>query len=1006
MVVGGGISGMQAALDLANSGFKVYIVEETPSIGGRMAQLDKTFPTNDCSTCIISPRLIEVDKHIDIDIITYSKVKAIEGKEGNFRVKVLKKARFVDMSKCTGCGTCQEKCPSKTGSEFNMGLSDRKAIYTPFPQAIPNVPVIDKDNCIFFQKGKGRACEKFCLTNAIDFEQQDEIVEIEVGSVILSPGFKPFDPTVIKSEYGYGRIENVVTSLQFERILSASGPFEGQVLRPSDGKHPKKIAWIQCIGSRDVTCEREYCSAVCCMYTAKQLIIAKEHNPEIEATVFYNDIRAYGKGFDRYYERAKNVPGTRYIWARPLVVREMPESKNIKLRFSADDSGISEEEFDMVVLSIGLEPSENNKELAETLEIELDQFGFCKTDSMKPGITTRPGIYVCGVFAAPMDIPDSVQNASATAFLASESIIEARGSLVTEKTYPKEKDITGEQPRIGVFICRCGTNIARVVDVPSVVEYSKSLPNVVYAAEELYACSTDSTARISGLIEEHNLNRVVVASCTPRTHEPLFQDTCREAGLNQYLFEMANIRDQCSWVHGKYPSEATEKAKDLVRMAVSRVATLEPLYEIESPLTRSGLVVGGGLAGMTAALGLAHEGYECVLIEKTSELGGNLKNIYYNTLDNDSDPQVLLVDLKRQIEQESKITLYTNAELKQTIGYIGNFDSIIKTEAGIIEYKHGVVIVATGAQEYKPDDYLYGTNPNVLTQLELEKAIFENDPKVSTAETVVMIGCVGSRSEEHQYCSRICCSHSVKNAIKLKEMNPEIDIYVLHRDMRTYGFNELRYIEALNRGVKFIRFDDDKTPDVQLVNEGGKELLQVTVVDRLLNDSLVINTDVVALSVATIAPYENNKKLAQILKVPLNEDKFFMEAHMKLRPLDFANEGMYLCGLAHSPKFIAESITQAQGAVSRAVTVLSKTQLVASGVISVVNPGLCVGCLTCVRVCPFSVPKINENGVAEIEAAACQGCGICASACPCNAISVQHYKDEQLMAKSAVLCLD
>ena len=996
---------MQAALDLANSGFKVYIVEETPSIGGRMAQLDKTFPTNDCSTCMISPRLIEVDKHLNIELLTYSEVKGIEGEEGNFKVKVLKKARFVDMNKCTGCGICQEKCPSKIDSEFNMGLAKRKAIYTPFPQAIPSVPVIDTGNCIFFQKGKCKACEKFCVSNAIDFEQQDEIVEIEVGSVILAPGFKPFDPAFIKPEYGYGRLANVVTSLEFERILSASGPFEGQVLRPSDGKHPKKIAWIQCIGSRDASCNREYCSAVCCMYATKQLIIANEHDPEVEATVFYNDIRAYGKGFERYYERAKKIPGTRYLWGRPLVVREMPESSNIKLRYSADDRGISEEEFDMVVLSVGLEPCTNTADLANTFGIELDRFGFCKTDPMKPGMTTRPGIYVCGVFEAPMDIPDSVQNASAAAFLASKPIVEARGSLVAEKTYPNEKDISGEEPRIGVVVCRCGSNISRVVDVPSVVEYAKELPGVAYATEEIYACSTDSTARIVGLIEEHRLNRVMVASCSPRTHEILFQEMCREAGLNKFLFEMANIRDQCSWVHGEHPSEATEKAKDLVRMAVSRSATLEPLHQTESSLTRTGLVIGGGLAGMTASLGLAQQGYECVLIVKTSELGGNLKNIYY-TLEKDSDPQLLFADLKKQIEHEPRITVYKDADLKRTSGYIGNFISTIKTPAGTVDYEHGIVIVATGAQEFKPDEYLYGVNPKVLTQLELEKAIFENDTKVRASETVVMIGCVGSRSQEHPYCSRICCSQSIKNAIKLKEMNPDIDVYLLHRDIRTYAFNEIYYIEALNRGVKFIRFEDENTPDVQLVNEGKKEALRVTVVDRLLNDSLVIDADIVVLSVATVAPHENNRNLAQILKVPLNEDKFFMEAHLKLRPLDFVVEGMYFCGLAHSPKSIPETIAQANGAVARAVTVLSQPYLMAGGVVSVVSPDGCVACLTCVRICPFNVPRINENGVAEIEAAACQGCGICASACPCNTINVQHYKDKQIMAKSAVLCFN
>ncbi len=999
MVVGGGISGMQAALDLANSGFKVYIVEENPSIGGRMAQLDKTFPTNDCSMCMISPKLIEVGKHLNIELLTYSQVESVEGTEGNFKVKVLKKARHVDMSKCTGCGTCQEKCPSKTDSEFNMGLAKRKAIYTPFPQAIPNTPVIDTTVCVFFQKGKCKACEKFCLTGAIKYDQKDEIVELNVGSIILAPGFKPYDPNFIEGDYGYNRMPNVVTSLEFERILSASGPFQGQVLRPSDGKHPVKVAWIQCVGSRKPEICKDYCSSVCCMYATKQAIIAREHDSRIQPTIFYMDIRAFGKGFERYYQSAKEKFGVRYVKNMPTPMVRQLANGNLVLEYTDDNGKKNYEEFDMVVLSVGLEPSANTKSLAEKLGIEVDRFGFCKTDELRPGMTTRPGIYVCGVFNAPMDIPESVQNASGAAYLASKDIAQARGTLVTQKTYPPETDVRGQEPRIGVFVCRCGTNIARVVDVPSVAEYAKTLPNVAFATEFMYSCSTDATRQIIDLIKQHNLNRIVVASCSPRTHEPLFQECCREAGLNKFLFEMANIRDQCSWVHATHMPEATEKAKDLVRMAVARAATLEPLYQTPAPITRTGLVIGGGVAGMTAALGLAEQGFESVLVERTAELGGNAKDIYY-THEKGSDPQALVADLKKRVTSEPKIKVYTEAEVKNIIGYVGNYKSTIRTKKGDVEYEHGIVIVATGGKEYKPHgEYLYGKSEKVLTQHELEEKIGRGEFDASKLKSVVMIQCVGSREEPNMYCSRVCCTHAVKNALKLKELNPNINIYVLYRDIRTYAMRELVYEEARRQGVLFIKYEVDQKPVVS--EDGGK--LKIKAYDPVIREELLIPADLLVLS-AAIRPRDDAAVVSSTLKVPLNQDRFFMEAHMKLRPLDFVNEGMYLCGLAHAPKFISEAISQAQGAVSRAVTVLSQPYLMTGGVVSVVDEDKCVACLTCVRACPFGVPKFGPRNAVVIEAAACQGCGICASVCPRKAISLQHYKDAQVMAKSAVLC--
>jgi heterodisulfide reductase subunit A-like polyferredoxin len=733
------------------------------------------------------------------------------------------------------------------------------------------------------------------------------------------------------------------------------------------------------------------------MYATKEAIIAKEHDGRIQPTIFYNDMRAFGKGFERYYESAKDHFGIRYVKGLPSGAKELQKTKNLLLEYAGEDGQKVTEEFDMVVLSVGMVPTPGTSELAEALGVDLDRFGFCVTEEFSPNVTSRPGIYVAGAFDAPMDIPESVMNSSSAAFLATREIVDVRGTMVTEKEYPPEKSVEGEEPRIGVFVCRCGSNIARVVDVPTVAEYAKDLPNVVVAEENLYTCSTDTQEKIVKAIQDNNLNRVVVASCTPRTHEPLFQDTCREAGLNKFLFEMANIRDQCSWVHALHMPEATDKAKDLVRMAVARAATLEPLHQMPVGIKRKALVIGGGLAGMTAALGFAEQGFESVLVEKEKELGGNLGLVPY-TLEG-SDPKALLKSLLDRVEKEPKITVYKESEVLDFSGFVGNYLTTIRTGEGKKEaIEHGVVVVATGGVEYKPEEYLYGQSPAVRTQREFENSLAEGTIDPKKVQRMAMIQCVGSREVDHMYCSRVCCNQAVKNALKVKDDNPEAQIFILYRDMRTYGLNELKYREARDKGIMFVRYEADKKPSV--TEEGGK--LKVRVFDSVLGTDIELEPDTLVLSAAT-RPQADAHEFASKLKLPLTQDGFFMEAHMKLRPLDFTNDGMYLCGLAHGPKMISETMSQAQGAVSRALTILSQPHLMAGGMVSVIDQDNCVACLTCVRSCPFGVPKVNADGVAEIEAAACQGCGICCSACPRKAIELQHYRDVQVMAKTSVL---
>lgn len=836
-------------------------------------------------------------------------------------------------------------------------------------------------------------CERVCQAKAVFHDDRERVEQVKVGSVILAPGYEVFDAAEA-GEFGWGRYPNVLTALQFERLLSASGPTGGHVVRPSDHTEPKRIAFLQCVGSRDQ--KHPYCSSVCCMYATKQSMLAKEHVPGVECTVFVMDVRSFGKGFDAYFERARRDNGVRYIHSRPSMIKEVAASKNLIVRYQTDGEGLKEEEFDLVVLSVGIVPSKRSQELAQVLGVELNEYGFCSTQKFAPLDTNIEGVFACGPFCEPMDIPDSVTQASGAAARALEILAPARGQLVTEKEYPPERSIEGEPPRVGVFICHCGSNIAGVVDVEAVRQYAERLPSVVYAERNLYTCSKDTQEQIKARVQELGINRVVVASCSPRTHEPLFQDTIREVGLNPYLFEMANIRDQCSWVHSRVPAEATEKAKDLIRMAVARAATLQPLYRQMVPVNQAVLVIGAGVAGMNAALALASQGFHVYLIERESQPGGMVRRLRYSA--SGEDPQAYLRSLVGQVMEDSRIELLTNTEVVRSSGFVGNFKTVVSTRGVERTLEHGVTIVATGAREYRGSEYLLGQDQRVITQLDLEQMVADKPGEVAGARNVVMIQCVGPEPERSGYCSRVCCTTAMKNAIKIKELNPETNVYVLFKDMRTYGFREQYYTTAREKGVWFIRHDDEDKPKVE-VSEGR---LLVTTRDRALGEELVIPADLVVLSEA-IVPNDGNEALSMALKLPLTREGFFLEAHIKLRPIDFSSEGMFVCGSTHYPKFIEESIAQAKATAARAATILSKPYLEVGGAVARVDPKKCAACLTCVRVCPYHVPRINEDNVAEIAVAACQGCGTCAGECPAKAIELLHYRDEQVVAKPRAL---
>jgi heterodisulfide reductase subunit A len=915
---------------------------------------------------------------------------------------------------CIACGACASVCP--TGhitlekikqhhtrreailipSEYEMGLSGRKPVYVPYAQAVPNTPAIDRDKCIHFKTGGCKICTEFCGVDAIDHSMQDEIIELNVGSIVLAPGFEPFDPSKFDS-YNYSKFPNVITSMEMERILSASGPTGGHLVRPSDHVEPKKIAWFQCVGSRDMNrCDNSYCSSVCCMYAIKEAVIAKEHaGDDLDCAIFFMDMRTHGKDFERFYDNAREKQGVRFLRSRIHTIDPVGDSGDLSVRYVTENGKLESETFDMIVLSVGLQTSSETAELADRLGLEMTEGNFCKTDTFDPVATSKKGIYVCGAFQGPKDIPQSVVDASAAAAAAGEILSQARNTETKTPEVVPETNVTNERPRVGVFVCRCGINIAGVVNVPSVAEYAKTLPYVEYASDNLYSCSQDTQETISQIIKQKNLNRVVVAACTPKTHEPLFQETLINAGLNKYLFEMANIRNQDSWVHKNNPDLATKKAKDLVRMAVSKVTLMEPLKETELEVNQTAMVVGGGISGMASAKSLANQGYETHIIERSAQLGGQALNLYQTVTG--EDIQQKLSGLIKEVQRHKKIHIHLNTTLSNVEGFVGNFESTLSSNGKEELLEHGVAVMATGASPLKPAEYSYGEDPRILTSLELDRKFLDKDPGLKKINTAVFIQCVGSREPERPYCSRVCCTHSVDNALQLKKLNPDMNVFVLYRDIRTYSEREYVYKEAREAGVIFIRYSLDSKPEVNL--KEGRLLVKAT--DPIIDRPVEIETDLITLATAIVP--NRDDQLANFFKVSLNDDGFFVERHAKLGPSEFATDGVFLCGLAHYPKPIDESIAQGRAAASRAITLLARKTIHTSGNIAETDPRICSQCGICVSVCPYSAPSFTEEGPfagrAQINPVLCKGCGLCVASCRSGAIHLKGFDNDQIFAQ-------
>ncbi len=841
-------------------------------------------------------------------------------------------------------------------------------------------------------------CVDACLADAVDHSMVGGIKEVNVGAVIMAPGFTPFEPTQMAS-YCYGHSPNVLTSVEFERILSASGPYAGHLVRPSDNKEPKKIAWLQCVGSRDINKgDHSYCSGVCCMYANKQTIIAKEHNgADLDCAIFFMDMRTHGKEFDKYNIRAQDDNGVRMIRSRIHSVFPEP-GDTYRIVYATEAGNTVEEIFDMVVLSVGLSPNKDAQQLAQKVGIDLNEHGFAKTDNLSPVHTSRKGIYVCGAFQEPKDIPASVMEASAAAATATMEMAEDRWSMTRTKELPPEHDFTGQAPRIGVWVCNCGINIGGVADVPAVRDYASTLPYVTHVEDKLFTCSQDSQDHMKQVIAEHKLNRIVVAACSPRTHEPLFQETIRDAGLNKYLFEMANIRDQNTWVHMADPDTATAKAKDLVRMAVAKAAFIEPLHQVSLPIKKSVVVIGGGASGMEAALSAANQGVNVHLVEKTGVLGGIARQL--NATWKGESIKAYLENLINNVTSNDNISIYLDSQVTATTGSMGNFVTKVGNNDGNTEetIEHGAAILTTGGMEDKPDQYLYGQEPGVMTHLDMDAALREEDSRVKDAKAVVFVQCVNSRNDENPYCSKVCCTHSLKSAMALKKMDKRKRVYVVYRDIRSYGFREDLYKEARQIGVLFIRYDLERMPNLRKNTNGD---LEFTVIDHVLQMEVKINPDLVVLA-SGIQPADN-KPLFEKFKVPINAEGFLVEAHAKLRPVDFASDGLFVAGLAHYPKPLEEAIAQARASVARAMTILSRDSLMVGGVVAEVTKEKCAVCLTCVRTCPYNIPYIHEDGYAAIDASECHGCGACVGECPGKAIKLNHFTDQQIIAKTDAL---
>jgi len=1011
LVIGAGISGIQTSLDLTKLGFKVYLVEIKPTIGGTMAQLDKIYPTLDCSLCILAPKMVDIYRDPNIQLFSYSYVKEITGCAGDYTITVIKKPRYIKEDMCKGCGDCGNVCPVRgIPSEFDTHLKTRGAIYIPFPSSVPPVYLIDDLKCLYLNYQICGLCAKVCNADAIDFSQKQEEITLNVGAIVIATGYNQEMPEMYTDFAGSS--PNVLSSMQFERLLSANGPTGGQIIKLDDKKHPHSIAFIQCVGSRDVHhpgCKK-YCSAICCMNSAKEAIVVKEHDPNIECYIFNTEIRAKGKNFYEFIEKSKNEYNVNYIDGHVSHIKENLDNGKLKLYYEDIDKGkVGTFEVDMAILASALSPTPSYYKLLRELNVGCSDLGFIREEDII--LLEKKNIFVTGYSRKPNDIQMAVAEGSACAAKISEKLFPFRFQNIKKLEYPPEIPVRLEdKPRVGILVCRCGINIGGVVNVSEVVDYVSKLPYVVHVEENMYSCSSDSQERIKELIIKYNLNRFIVASCTPRTHEQLFKNTLREAGLNPFLFELVNIRNQDSWVHQNEPKKATKKACDLIRMYLGKVINLKPLETIKVKVEKSTLIIGGGIAGITAAHNLANQGYEVYLLEKKTSLGGvalEFIDLYYISITKNEILQEI-----NDLKNKSNVHILLNSEIVDVQGYVGNYQVKIKNiqdDSKNQVFNVGTIIVATGTKQIKTikwKDLSERYPKRILTQTEL---IAIRDVDLPGFKNATIILCVDQRRDKNNdgnniknYCSNICCGVALKNIEKLLDINPNAHIHILYREFQFSDLNAENLWRGFRKKVTYERYHS--IDDIKISDENG--IFHIKYKNISAQTDIEYDTDLLILATPKV-PADDTEKLARLLKVSTNKDGFFLEADAKLRPIDFATEGIFLCGGAHWPKWIGESIIQAYAAAGRAAIIMAKGEIETECITSYINEEKCIGCGKCVEICPYNAIELVEitkkMGLYDITLrksriikALCKGCGACVAECSVAAIDQNHFSKFQI----------
>ncbi len=1003
LVVGAGVAGIRAALDLAEVGYRVLLTDASPAIGGILAKLDYQFPSDHCGMCKMLPMVGREYAsqycmrkslfHDNIKIMPFTEVTGIKGEAGAYSVDLLRRARHVDTDICIGTGLCADVCPIEVPDEFNQGLATRKAIFRPVPHNLPNMYLIDMKSC-----DSCGECVKVCPVDAINLEAQDEVSTVEVDTLILAAGSGLYNPSISGDLSSYSISDDVVTSLDFERLLSASGGYDGMIRRPSDGKQAKRIAWLQCVGSRNRRQGQDYCSSICCMFALKEAVLAHEKGgPETETTLFYMDMRTFGKDFYRYREQAEEKHGVKLVRCRVHTAIAL-EDGSLQIRYQDPKTGEWHlQDFDMVVLSTGQKPPSASKQLGDLLGVEPSETGFFQSAGVEKVKSPRDGVFMCGSFTGLTDISESLISGSAAAGEASKLMTTLGKEFKADVTLPPERPVARQRPLVHVLLCRWNHG-----KMPEGIDLEPLQEELIKEAGVGAVHIIDTLCRGAGLeeaearLKESKCNRVLFGACLPYIYRQRLKIVAQKAGFTSSLVEVTDLRSIIQrYLVEKDVSALMRTVRQRIQVSLQKLKASDVVPSHSIPIIQQALVIGGGIAGMRASLSLAQRGIEVHLVERSESLGGRpLKQLHY-TLDG-VDPAQLVGEIRQSVYENNSVTVHLRSEVIRNKGTLGRFESVIKNGEGKeIVVLHGATIITTGGHEAVTTEYHHDESELIATQANVEHQLATGELDASTLDTVVMIQCVGSREKgAHEYCSRVCCSAALKNAFKMREKNPDVRIIILYRDMMTYGFLEQYYTRARGEGIIFATYDLDGKPQVELVD--GKP--KITFTDQILREQVEVTADLLCLSTG-IEASPSNEQVAEIMGVELTPDGFFQEAESKWRPVDFLKEGVFLAGTAHSPGPISEVISQAEAAAQRAFTTLSRRSLTTARLTSSVHDSLCSRCQTCVTICPYyarSYDPVHDRIV--VDDAACQACGMCAVACPNSAAEVMGMGEEQTMA--------